>query len=906
MTSYDPRNRGDFFKLLKHNNDREGYVEVRNNNRQDANLEWKKRYFVLHEGILWRYKTKEKYVQHGKSAGKELLLSEVSSIRTKPELGSEYFEVEWSNMKVAFRTDNKDTRNQWLFSFQCSLATIVSQILATPVKNNDINYRNNRDNGATTPNILQTSPTNISKKVRRSSDKGIDTALLPNSDGKIKNTNNNTFLISQPPRSLNTRLDTFGQLSAPTTLFNNKNRNGKNGNEELKVSPTTWDSNNQQVEIPKPSNEQFFSAINNNYNNTSSPMSFLNNSSNSNNKLNLSSSNNLNISTNSSNLDVSYDKSNNRNIMLKTAVKPKRMYIPPHRRRAMENAKSATSSSDNNNYKNNNNNNYSMSTVGSGGGGGSSNSSNNSYGTSPPKTILTQFALSQLNHTGMKRSGSNSVPSSPDRQRRSSRDSTNRLSPTGAVSSPRSEVSSQRGSIGSIDSLDLDIGFGEMEMDDVGDENKINDIDNNFEAVLNSGNSSNFDNNNNNNNSLVSNVVGHNSKNRSNSLQALDLLIEGRPKTLSSSSLRTVTKTVCQSGFASDIGGRSRMEDEICLFDDFNTYFKKDTKEKMAQYLRQETYVATELSSSYGSKGKYLVDLPNHSYYAVYDGHAGTFASKYIQEHLHVMICDHPDFAHPDCDLKQCIHQVFKNLDERLLDVQVNGSSNNNDKDETKKHKIDHSGSTAVLALIRGNTLYAAILGDSRLVLSRNGNPIELLNPHSPGNEKEKKRIESVNGWVVHEKELLISRLKNMDLNDPFIKKKALGKNFMHIFRVNGDLGVSRAFGDPEFKEPLQSSPQAYWSWPKGHSKKFTGSLVVCEPDVCTHNLSPEDDFIILACDGLWDVLTPREAVEKVTGYFEEKGMDETKASRKLLNLATRLGSTDNISIIIVRLTVIV
>ena len=64
--------------------------------------------------------------------------------------------------------------------------------------------------------------------------------------------------------------------------------------------------------------------------------------------------------------------------------------------------------------------------------------------------------------------------------------------------------------------------------------------------------------------------------------------------------------------------------------------------------------------------------------------------------------------------------------------------------------------------------------------------------------------------------------------------------------------------------------------------------------------------FLVVACDGLWDVLTPREAVEKVTGYFEEKGMDETKASRKLLNLATRLGSTDNISIIIVRLTVIV
>ena len=172
MTSfYEPRNPGDYFKILKHN-DREGYIEVRNNNRQDANLEWKRRYFVLHEGILSRYKTKEKCTQYGKSAGKDLLLSEVSSIRTKPELGGEYFEVEWGNMKVAFRTENKDTRNQWLFSFQCSLATIVSQILASPVKNLH-SGRGSRDNGATTPNILQTSPTNLAKKVRRSSEQKI-------------------------------------------------------------------------------------------------------------------------------------------------------------------------------------------------------------------------------------------------------------------------------------------------------------------------------------------------------------------------------------------------------------------------------------------------------------------------------------------------------------------------------------------------------------------------------------------------------------------------------------------------------------------------------------------------------------------------------------------------------------
>ena len=66
----------DYFKMLKHD-DREGYVEVKNNNREDIDLAWKRRYFVLHEGILSRYKTKEKYLN--KFASKDLLLSEVSS-----------------------------------------------------------------------------------------------------------------------------------------------------------------------------------------------------------------------------------------------------------------------------------------------------------------------------------------------------------------------------------------------------------------------------------------------------------------------------------------------------------------------------------------------------------------------------------------------------------------------------------------------------------------------------------------------------------------------------------------------------------------------------------------------------------------------------------------------------------
>jgi len=678
---------------------------------------------------------------------------------------------------------------------------------------------------------------------------------MPNSDGKLKNTSE--------PRTIRNRLDTFGQVATPTKIF--RNDSDRQSSEELKVSPTCWDQNLRAVEIPKPQEDNgFFSELPGTVNDTASPMSFLTKN---------YGLDHLNESTNtvssaSSMLDTSDQGSTSR--IEKSAVKPKRMYIPPHKRRAMKTAQSDVSK------------NSANSTSGS-------SDSCKSYSSSPSKTVLTHFAISQLNSSQMKRSGSSSMPSSPDRLRRNSDDS-KRLSPKTMLYSPRSETSSHRGSIGSADSLDL--GFGEMEMDDqtVGDE--VGHIQQGSELHT---------------ATLVSNMVdstNDNSFGNNNNLSALGLLIQGRQKEMASSTFRNRTKLICRSGFASDIGTRSRMEDEICLFDDFNTYFKKETRDKMAQYLANESYIRNELSSSYDdnkNSSKFLIKLPLHSYYAVYDGHGGTFAAKYVQEHLHTMICDHPDFAHPESDLKQCIHDVFKTLDKRLLKTQVYG-------DETgtgiaKKKKIDHSGTTAVLSLIRGNTLYAAILGDSRIVLSRGGNTVELLQPHSPGNDKEKKRIESVNGWVSHEKELLISRLRNMDLNDPFIKEKAQRQNFVHIYRVNGDLGVSRAFGDPEFKEPLQNDPDAFWSWPKGHSKTFSSSLVVSEPDVCTCNLTPEDDFLILACDGLWDVLTPREAVEKVTEYFAEKGMDESIASQKLLNLASRLGSTDNISIVIVRLT---
>ena len=346
---------------------------------------------------------------------------------------------------------------------------------------------------------------------------------------------------------------------------------------------------------------------------------------------------------------------------------------------------------------------------------------------------------------------------------------------------------------------------------------------------------------------------------------------------------------LCKHGSASDIGCRSKMEDEIIYTNDLEGLCQSelglDTSNVQIDGFKHwqdgSNYSCREIEKANPSS-----QCDNMSFFAVYDGHAGTYAAKFVCERLHKYIYWHPKFL--DENLEACVKEAFLSLDEDLLRSQVQNK--------------DYSGCTAAIALVRETTLCVAMLGDSRVILCRNGATEELLAAHSPGLESEKARIESVNGWVTKEKELLISRLRHMDLNDPFVKEKAQKQSFVQVYRVNGDLGVARAFGDPEFKENgLQNSPTTLWNWPKEHGKSFSGSLLTSTPDIRVTELLPSDDFIILACDGLWDVLTPTEAVNRVTKYFSEQGMTEDQASQKLVELAMKLGSSDNVSIIVVR-----
>ncbi|PUZ71923.1 hypothetical protein GQ55_2G352500 [Panicum hallii var. hallii] len=285
--------------------------------------------------------------------------------------------------------------------------------------------------------------------------------------------------------------------------------------------------------------------------------------------------------------------------------------------------------------------------------------------------------------------------------------------------------------------------------------------------------------------------------------------------------------------------------------------------------------------------------LPNlddcTSFFGVYDGHGGKAVSKFCARHLHkqVLIND----ANSSGDLPASVYKAFLRMDEmmkgqrgwrELTELGEKGnkisgmlegiiwspkggdSDNLGDGWETEEGPNSNfpgptSGSTACVAVIRNDQLIVANAGDSRCVISRKGQAFNLSTDHKPDLEGEKERILSAGGFVV-------------------------------AGRVNGSLNLSRAIGDMELKqnEVLPAERQ----------------IVTAEPELKTVKLSEDDEFIVLACDGIWDCMTSQEVVDFVHKHLntEDKLSD---VCEKLLNrcVAPTSGGEgcDNMTVIIVQ-----
>jgi len=156
------------------------------------------------------------------------------------------------------------------------------------------------------------------------------------------------------------------------------------------------------------------------------------------------------------------------------------------------------------------------------------------------------------------------------------------------------------------------------------------------------------------------------------------------------------------------------------------------------------------------------------------------------------------------------------------------------------------SGTTAATFYIINKKYIVSNVGDTRVIMGRKGGVDLLTLDHKPHLIEEKSRIEKIGG-----------RISNYD-----------------IPRVQGILAVSRALGDVKLK-PFISS----------------------EPRIIEGNLCKENDFVILACDGVWDVLSPEDVIE-----IARSAESPLAGALQIKEHTLESGSTDNISVIVLDL----
>jgi serine/threonine protein phosphatase PrpC len=114
-------------------------------------------------------------------------------------------------------------------------------------------------------------------------------------------------------------------------------------------------------------------------------------------------------------------------------------------------------------------------------------------------------------------------------------------------------------------------------------------------------------------------------------------------------------------------------------------------------------------------------------------------------------------------------------------------------------------------------------------------------------------------------RELYMGRLHRMDYDDPVAVDKAKNMQWVTIYRLCGELAVSRSIGDMDYKGFTKDQiVDAFFLWPDNHSKIFKEDLVIPEPEFKTRSLNKDDEFLVLASDGLWDVVSPSEAVKHI------------------------------------------
>ncbi|XP_037793914.1 LOW QUALITY PROTEIN: probable protein phosphatase 2C T23F11.1 [Penaeus monodon] len=240
-----------------------------------------------------------------------------------------------------------------------------------------------------------------------------------------------------------------------------------------------------------------------------------------------------------------------------------------------------------------------------------------------------------------------------------------------------------------------------------------------------------------------------------------------------------------------------------------------------------------------------LPDDPGTAFFAVYDGHGvhdaaikiARCSGRLAQRAPSSIFMDFYRFGdnrlgttglryrYPSPIYKNKVHWIRRVLVQRVSDAVQKRSHSSiqctlvSAKDSSSLYGVLINLRMHTWMIIFSRTKLYGNVGDSRAIASVGGRVEELSNDHKPSLASEQRRITAAGGWV--------------ELN-----------------RVNGNLALSRALGDFVFKKNEEKGPE--------------DQIVTANPDVEVRELTEEWEFIILACDGIWDVMTNQEVVDFV------------------------------------------
>jgi serine/threonine protein phosphatase PrpC len=244
----------------------------------------------------------------------------------------------------------------------------------------------------------------------------------------------------------------------------------------------------------------------------------------------------------------------------------------------------------------------------------------------------------------------------------------------------------------------------------------------------------------------------------------------------------------------------------------------------------------------------------NSAYFAIYDGHGGRQCVDYVTQTLHDNLLG--ELQKAPANVPDAFIRAFNTTDRNM---QASG--------------INVSGCTACCCLLQeekaSRAIYTAHLGDARAVICRGGLAVRLtsMSDHKATDPTEAKRVIEAGGTIFNE-------------------------------RVNGMLAISRAFGDHQLKTPA-----------------LPNDVVSNVPDITSTELTDQDMFVIVACDGLWDVVEDQESVNLVLEGIRElmallpnTGQDSLTHRRSMAEVLARMlveealarGTSDNVTCLMI------